>query len=143
MICKNVTFLHPFFIGHFDFSGEICPKNIFPVQNSKSEYHHRIQHIRISLVAKFHLKQRNLIFVTKILFSVWNRMSKHHRIEYICIKLDAKFHVKWEIYIICTKFAQKGYFGSKTERYQIYFKQTILIFWTKLVQEELFRSKTE
>ena len=54
------------------------PKRVFPVENRKSEHHHWIVHIRISVGTKFQLKLISLI--------LW------------------------------TKFAQKGFFRSKTEK---------------------------
>ena len=48
-----------------DFLDEICPKRVFSVQSRKSEQHHWILHIRISLGTKFQLKVTILIFWTK------------------------------------------------------------------------------
>ena len=36
--------------------GKTFPKDIFPVQNRKSEYHYQIYHIRISLGTEFYLE---------------------------------------------------------------------------------------
>ena len=62
---------------------QICSKSGFPIKNRKSEYHHWILNVWISVGTKFQLQLIILIF--------------------------------W------TKFAQKGYFHSETEkvRYQI------------------------
>ena len=49
-------------IGNLD---QICPKRAFPVENEKSEQHHLILRIRISVGIKFHLKPTILIFRIK------------------------------------------------------------------------------
>ena len=55
-------------IDNFNFLGQICPKNVFSVWNRKSEHHHWILHIRISLGTKFQLKLTILIFFFVCLF---------------------------------------------------------------------------
>ena len=47
------------------FFGPNLPKKVFPVENRKSEYHHGILHIWISLGTKFQLKLIILSFWTK------------------------------------------------------------------------------
>ena len=49
----------------FWFFGPNLPKKIFPVENRKSEHHHGILHIWISLGTKFQLKLIILSFWTK------------------------------------------------------------------------------
>ena len=49
----------------FWFFGSNLPKMVFPVENRKSEYHHGILHIWISLGTKFQLKLIILSFWTK------------------------------------------------------------------------------
>ena len=51
--------------NNFDFFDHICPKRIFPIQNRKKEYQHRVQHIWISQHVMFLLKQTILIFLNK------------------------------------------------------------------------------
>ena len=46
--------------------GSNLPEQVFPVKNRKSEHHHRILHIWISLGAKFQLKLIILSFWTKL-----------------------------------------------------------------------------
>ena len=41
----------------FDFLDQICPKRVCLVENRKSQHHHLILNIRISLGTKFHFKQ--------------------------------------------------------------------------------------
>ena len=50
----------------FWFFGLNLPKKIFPVKNRKSEYHHGIFHIWISLGTKFEPKQTILCIWTKL-----------------------------------------------------------------------------
>ena len=47
---------------NFDFLDQICPKRVFLVKNRKSEHHHWIPLIQISLGTKFQLKLTILIF---------------------------------------------------------------------------------
>ena len=50
-----------------------------------------------------------------------NRKSEHHHwILLIQISLDTKFQLKLTVLIFLTKFAQKGYFPSKTEKSHLY-----------------------
>ena len=44
---------------------QIYPKGVFSIENGKSEHHHCILHIRISLGTKFQVKLTILIFWTK------------------------------------------------------------------------------
>ena len=56
------------------------------------------------------------------------------------IIVGTKFQNKLTILNFLTKFAQEGYFQSKTE---FQFKLTILIFWTKFAHKVCFWSKTK
>ena len=49
-------------MSNFDFLDKICPKRAFLVQNKKREHQYGMQHIQISLTAKFHVKLVVLIF---------------------------------------------------------------------------------
>ena len=51
-----------FYFEQFWILGQICPRRVFMVKNKKSEYHHWILHIRISLGTKFQLKLTNSSF---------------------------------------------------------------------------------
>ena len=51
----------------FWFFGSNLPKKVFPVENTKSEHHHRILHIWISVSTKFQLKL--------IILSFWNKFT--------------------------------------------------------------------
>ena len=67
----------------FEFLIQIGPKRIFSIRKKKIDYHHRIQHIQISLIT---LKQtiyysgtnwpRNGTFGTN------RKMEQHHQIQY-------------------------------------------------------------
>ena len=63
---------------------------MIPVENKKSEQHHWILHIRISLSIKFHLKLKILIFMDQIcpkrVFPVENKQV-NCMIEFCILKL--------------------------------------------------------
>ena len=99
-------------------------KATFQVKESKIEYHHSLLHIRVSLGTKFQLKLKILIFLDQIcpkrVFPVENGQSERHRcILFILISLVTKFHFKQTILSFWTRFAQKGYFRSKTKKTNI------------------------
>ena len=50
---KNENYHHFSSDWQFRFSGSNLPKTVFQVENRKSEHHHGILHIRISLLTKF------------------------------------------------------------------------------------------
>ena len=51
------------------------------------------------------------------MFPVKNRKSEHHHSSlHIGTSLGAKFQLKLTVYFFFTKFAQKGYFWTKTEK---------------------------
>ena len=54
----------------FWFFGPNLPKKVFPVKNRKSEHHHGILHIWISLGTKFQLKTHNFEFLDQRLESL-------------------------------------------------------------------------
>ena len=134
-------------------------KGVF--HNRKSEHHHWILHIRISLANKFLLKLTILIFWTKFAQKrkFWSETGKVNTTIEFCISnySSYKFQLKLAILIFWTTFAQKGEFRSekKIEYHHwilhirislgtiFQLKLTILIFWTKFAQKEYFHSKTE
>ena len=86
---------------------------MFTVKNRKSEQHHWVLHIRISLSNKFYLKLIILIFGTKFAQYGWfqyktEKNEQRHWILHIWISLGTIFHLKLTILISWTKFAQKG-----------------------------------
>ena len=52
----ELVFVSNFTLNNFEFLDQICPRKIFMVKNRKSEHHHWIPHIQISLGTKFQLK---------------------------------------------------------------------------------------
>ena len=77
----------------FWLSNQNCPRRRLLVETRKSEYDHRIEHIRIRQRTKFDLTQILLIFLDQIfpkrVFSIQNRKSEHHhRIQHIQISMD-------------------------------------------------------
>ena len=82
--------------GQFWFFGPIWPKRVFPVKNGKSERHHWILHIQISLSNEFCFKQTVLNCGTN--FAQKRCLPKyHHWILHIWISLGAKFEFKLTI----------------------------------------------
>ena len=77
---------------------------------------------RISLGSKVQPLQTVLIFWTKFALKriPWDKNWKsrhHHSILHTWISQSTAFHLKLTILIFCTKFMQKGYFSSKTEKW--------------------------
>ena len=92
------------------------------MKNVKMEHHHCILHIRTSLGTKFQLKLTSFDFLDQIcpkrVFLVKNGKSEHHHSSlHIRIRLGSKFQLKLTILIFQTKFSQKGYLPSKTEKW--------------------------
>ena len=56
------------------FWNQICSKRAFLNQNRKSGYHFRIQHIRINIDAKLHLKQT--------IFNSWTKFAQKEYLPY-------------------------------------------------------------
>ena len=135
----------------------------FPAKNGKSEQHHWILHIQISLDTKVQLKLTILFFFLdqiwpKIVFPVENRNSELHywilQIPIVPISLHTKFQLKKTIQIFWIKFAQKRYFWSKTKKVNITIEFCILElylvrgfnnfdFLDKIFPKGYFRSKAD
>ena len=79
-----------------------------------------ILHIQISLVRNFSSNWQFWFFgpnLHKNIFLVKNWKSEHHHwIPHIQISLGTKFQLKLTILIFLTRFTQKGFFWSKTEK---------------------------
>ena len=69
-LCMISQSTKPIF-NNFEFLDQIDSIRVFLFQNSTNEHHHQIQHIWISLEAKFYLKQRILSFWTKFTQKVY------------------------------------------------------------------------
>ena len=87
-----------------------------------------------------------------------NRKTEaHHWIPHIRISPDTKYQPKLTILIFWTRFAQKGFFWSKTKKVNITMEFCIfelfwvpnfslnsqLSFWTNFTKKRYFQSKTE
>ena len=99
----------------------ISSKRIFQVKNRKSEHHHWILHIWISLGIKLQFKLTFFLVFGSIclkkVFPAENRKREHrHWILHIQISLGTKFQHKLTILIFFTRFDQKGYFWSKNSK---------------------------
>ena len=72
---------------------QVYPKGEIPVKNGKSEHHHRILHIRISLGTKFYLELTILIFLdqicTKREFPVENA-----KIAFVRVSMVVTYYIK-------------------------------------------------
>ena len=72
---------------------QVYPKGEIPVKNGKSEHHHRILHIRISLGTKFYLELTILIFFdqicTKREFPVENA-----KIAFVRVSMVVTYYIK-------------------------------------------------
>ena len=74
LITLNQVFLHLIYFAkviiaqnrQFDFSDQICPKSILPIQSKANKHHCQVQKVSISLATKFQSKQTILIFWTKL-----------------------------------------------------------------------------
>ena len=100
-----------------------------------------------------------LTFLLKRVFPVWNRKSEHrHWILHIWIRLGTKFQLKLTVFIFWIKFAQKGFFPSKTEKvnttiefclYELVYAPNFNLNWQfcflgpNLTKKGCFWSKTE
>ena len=107
-------------INNFDFLKQISQTRILSNKSRKTEHHHWILHIRISLGTN------NLEFWNQIcpkqVFRVKNKNHKsehHYWILHIRISLSTKFHYAQTILNFGTKFAQKQYFRLKTKKVNI------------------------
>ena len=93
------------------FWAKFAQRRVFSVKIIKSEHHHLIQHIRISLGNKFHRKQTTLSLWIKFAQEGYfpsktgktNVAIEFRILELLCVHRD-----------FLTKFAQKVYFLSKT-----------------------------
>ena len=122
----------------FDFLDQICPKRVCLVENRKSQHHHLILNIRISLGTKFHFK--HLEFWDQIcskVFRVENRKSEHrHWILRIRISIGAKFQLKLTNLIswICFFkrhfiFSRRYIIPSNNNTHKLYVKTETALYW--------------
>ena len=86
--------------NNFEFWDQICPRQIFILNNRKSELHHWILIIQISLGTKFQFKLTILIFLTRRGFSGLKQKKWTPHIFYIIlhiqISLARNFSSNWQ-----------------------------------------------
>ena len=101
---------------------DLPEKGFFGLKKKKLTPHifYIILHIQISLVRNFSSNWQFWFFgpnLHKNIFLVKNWKSEHHHwIPHIQISLGTKFQLKLTILIFLTRFTQKGFFWSKTEK---------------------------
>ena len=92
----------------FDNLGSVFPKLVFLFQNRNNEDHHRVPHTPITLLAKFHFKQKKfLTFYSKFIKGISGVKEKkltYHRILHIRISLSLDFDLKQTALTFCNKF---------------------------------------
>ena len=128
---------------------KFAQKGYFPSKAEQVIYYYQIQHIRISISTNFHLKLMKitiefstfeLVLKPTFIFSrqLWfgpnlpnkgfygfktghmmNITISATTFQRIWISLGTKFHLKQTILIFWNRFAEKGYFQSKTEKVNI------------------------
>ena len=96
------------------------PNKVFPVNNWKIKHPYWILHIWISLGTKFQFKLTILFFWPNLQNKVlpinnW-KIDHPYWVLHFWISAGTKFQLKLTILIFWTKFAQKGYFQSKSEK---------------------------
>ena len=129
---------------------------MFPDKNTKSEHHHWILHIWISLGTKFQLKLTILSFWSKFAQKGYFQLNMEEvsiTIEFCIsdIRLGAKFHHKLTILIYLDQICPKRVFllwNRKSEHHhwilrtwislskKLQVKLTKLIFWTKFARKK-------
>ena len=112
-----------FLVPNFSFKDKLCPKRVVPVKNRKSEQHHQILHIQISLGTKFHLKLTILIFWTKFAqkgISNLNQKKMNTTIKSCIFKwvYIPNFSLNWQFNFF-DQICPTKYFQSKTEKVDI------------------------
>ena len=138
---------------------------MFVVKNSKSEQHHWILHIRISLGTRFQLNLTILIFRTRFAQKryFWSKAEEvNTTIEFSIFKLVySQYSTQRDNFDFLDQICPKRYFQSKTEQVftihhhqgilhiwisqgtKFQLKVIILKFWTKFIPERYFQWKTE
>ena len=143
---------------------DLPKKGFFGLKQKKWKPHifYIILHIQISLVRNSSSNWQFWFFgqnLSKMVVPVKNWKTEHHHwIPHIQISLGTKFQLRLTLMTFLTRFAQKGFFWSKTEKVNItYFlhnstysdrssvkfqlKLTILSFWTKFAQKSISSQK--
>ena len=147
---------------------QIYPRKIFMVTNWKSEHHHWIPHIKISLGMKFQLKLTIWLFwldLPKKGFQkgfFWSKTEKWtphilHIILHIQISLKRNFSSNWQFWFFGSNLPKKVFPAKnrKSEHHdrilhiwislgtKCQLKLIILNFWIKFTQKRYFQLKKE
>ena len=130
---------------------QICPKKVFPVEKSKTEHHHWILQIQISLIYQILTLTKNFKFLDQIchkrVLPVKNGKSEHHHcILHIRVTLSTKFHFIQTILSFVAKFAQEVYRKRKIWTWLLNSKfqlQQMFVFWNKFLIKQLLPVETE
>ena len=156
-----------FWTNNFELLNQICPRKIFMVKNRKSEHHHWIPFVQISLSTKFQLKLTTwqLLFfwpdLPKKGFSGLKQKKWTPHIFYIIlhiqISLVRNFSSNWQFWFFGSNLPKKvfpvnnrkseyhhrilGIWISLGTKFQL--KLIILSFWSKVIQKRYFQLKTE
>ena len=100
------------------FHGSNFPKKVFPVKNWKSEHHHWIPHIQISLLVP------NFCFNWQFWF-FWPDLSKKWAPRIFCIILHIQISLvrnyssNWQFWVFLDQICLKRHFPLKTEKVNI------------------------
>ena len=97
---------------------QIFPRRTYTIRNRKSEHHHWIQHIRISLGIKLQLQLAILTFWIKFIQKIcsgWKKkMWTYYVILHIWIILRTKFQLKLTIFEFLDQIYPKRVFSVET-----------------------------
>ena len=104
----------------FNILEQSSQKRIFPIENRKTEHHHRVFHIRISLNTKFQLKLTLLTFWTKFVQNRYFQSKKikwkQHWILNIEISWGINFQFEQAIWVFGPNLPEKGILNQKLRK---------------------------
>ena len=104
----------------FNMLEQSSQKSILPIENRKTEPHHRVFHIRISLNTKFQLKLTLLTFWTKFVQNRYFQSKKikwkQHWILNIQISWGINFQFEQTIWVFGTNLPKKGILNQKLRK---------------------------
>ena len=82
----------------FDFSGQVCPKITFPIQNRTNQHYH------LTNLAYSKYCRHQVFFEPDLVkkgISGTKEISKHyHRIQHILINLNTKLHLEKMVFLV-------------------------------------------
>ena len=141
---------------------KICAKRALLVENRKSEHHHWILHIQISLGTKFSFKLKNLLFWIKFIQIEcfhWKTENWYITIEFciFALALAVNFILRWQFLVLDQIYQNRAFQveNRKCEGHHLvlhiwislstkfHLKPTFLIFWAKVAKDVYFQSKRE